>query len=360
MPEQSWDTEAQLLAAMATAAKKGKNNNWGESARIQEIRGGAIIPSRRVGEYEIQAITAGGLRNFRACESSDLDAQSDDELTAIGIPYLTAMALRDVLGQWITVTVKTTTVNVKQRPHRTVANPATSEAQTSTQSGDELTPDAVFRLLEDDATSGSDAQKAILQAEVIDFGGDERARLCTLLRRFVMRHRDSNELQDLVAVGAAIRKLVAYLPTEDLGTLNDILIPSSRMAIPLEIELEVAKTVLRKLTWRPPLIDNAEPRLGDALMDIATTYVNPRLLPREKCGATALNAVLSLLLLRSSHVPRVISRVADVSVNWFTQLACRRIERLQIELRRRVSLDAYPAVTRSLVEFTTRFRPEGE
>jgi len=189
---------------------------------------------------------------------------------------------------------------------------------------------------------------------VLDFEASDRSALCTFLRRFVLQNRNSNVTQDLVAVGAAIRKLVAYLPTEELGTLNEILTPSPRMAIPLEIELEVVKTVVRKLTWHPPLHHDSEPELADKLMDIVSTYLNPRLLPREKYGATTLNAVLSLLLLRSHHVPGMIAQVETVSANWFTQLACRRIDRLLNELRCQVPEEAYPVVTGALVEFTTR------
>lgn len=215
-------------------------------------------------------------------------------------------------------------------------------------------PAQILRLLGGSETSEADRRQAVLLAEVLDFEAIDRDMLCTCLRRFVLQHRNSNVAQDLVAVGAAIRKLVAYLSAEELGTLNEILTPSPRMAIPLEIELEVVKTVVRKLTWQPPLHDDSEPELADKLLDIASTYLNPRLLPREKYGATTLNAVLSLLLLRSRHVPEVIALVEAASVNWFTQLACRRVERLRNELRCRVPEEAYPMVTGSLVEFTTR------
>jgi hypothetical protein len=74
-------------------------------------------------------------------------------------------------------------------------------------------------------------------------------------------------------------------------------------------------------------------------MELARAYLNPRLLPREKYGAVALNTVLALLLLRSRHVPELLKLVAEVPHAWFRDLLVRRARKIQEEVARRIPAD---------------------
>lgn len=361
MSQTDWETIKQLLVARKKAlTKKRTVHVWGPSQDIEEINSGAIVPSGIYGEYQIQANTAGGLRNVRAVESTDSDLQSDIEDASAIVLADAAVLLSEIVNRWKSVPVN---VSVKMKSGKAdvvIADPPFSKLDDVGHVEDVTTPGDVLQQLRNPAISVGGARKAVLNAEVLSFTGDERTEICSLLRDFVLRYRDSNVPQDLVAVGAATRKLVAYLPSEDLGTLAELLKPGARVSIPIEVELEVAKTVVRKLSAHPPVSDDPEPELADRLFEVAETYLNPRLLPRERHGATALNAILSLLLLRSGHVSEVIELVRDTDATWFIQLTCRRVTRLVTDLRRRVPEPAFDTVSRSLMEFSKSFGDENE
>ena len=159
-----------------------------------------------------------------------------------------------------------------------------------------------------------------------------------LLRQFIDQNRESNDPADLVAVGSAIRTFVAIASPDDaFAYAASLLQAGGRSPLPIELELELAKMVVRKLTARTPETDDPFPGLADRLRELAETYLNPRLLGREKHGAVALNAVLGLLLARSRHAPKIIVAVRGLGVPWFEQLVARRAERLKSEIEARDS-----------------------
>jgi hypothetical protein len=208
--------------------------------------------------------------------------------------------------------------------------------------------ESALALLSGDQLGLQERRRVVLAAEVLPFRDDQASELCDHLMEFVLQFRDSNEAEDLVAVSSAIRKLVAYLPAERLGDLAELIDSSHRLPVPLEIELEVTKTIARKLSVEPPNIDDSEPILGDRLFDITSTYLNPRLLSREKYGATALNAALSLLLLRSRHAQDLIQLVQNARTSWFTELLQRRLARLLDDLQQGTEADRHSALVRFL------------
>ncbi len=169
----------------------------------------------------------------------------------------------------------------------------------------------------------------VIEAEVIPFGPEEREQLRAILRRFIEEFRNSNDPEDLVAVGSAIRKYVATMDPNNLATLGVLLAADQNGTVPLEVELEVAKTLVRKLVSDPPEEPNSQPELADRLMEMAGAYLNARLLSREKYGAAALNAVLAILLLRSRHVAALLRILHELPVPWFTQLVVRRAGRIR-------------------------------
>jgi hypothetical protein len=152
-----------------------------------------------------------------------------------------------------------------------------------------------------------------------------------LLRSFINQYRDSNERHDLVAVGSAIRKLVV-MPGADLSELAALLEAGHRGSIALDVELEIAKTIVRKLAAHPPGTPGTQPELEERLMDLARLYLHDRLLPRDKYAAAALNVVLAIVLLGGPQVPEVTERLLRVRLSWFCELVARRAARLRDEL----------------------------
>jgi hypothetical protein len=178
----------------------------------------------------------------------------------------------------------------------------------------------------------------ILESEVLPFRDQQAAALVPLLRRFIEEHRGSNVPADLVAVGSAIRNYVATASTGDaFSAAASLLKTEGRLPIPIELEVEVAKMVVRKLTANPPAERDLYPELSLRLEELVDAYARPRFLAREKHGAVALNAILGLVLTRSGRDSAVVDRMRILGVPWFQQLLGRRAIRLRSELAARDS-----------------------
>ena len=78
----------------------------------------------------------------------------------------------------------------------------------------EPSSEGILEVLRNTDTEREEYRKAIINAEVIDFGPSETQELTPLLRGFIEQHRDSNVSADLVAVGSAIRKFIAVASGE--------------------------------------------------------------------------------------------------------------------------------------------------
>ncbi len=187
----------------------------------------------------------------------------------------------------------------------------------------------VIEKLKSGKLSEEEKRKLIIEAEALEFDGEQAQELNSLLRSFIEQYRDSNKPDDLVAVASAIRKYVATMRMEDLASVAMLLDVGHNGAVPLEVELELAKMLVRKLIANPPERADAEPELADHLMDMARTYLSPRMLSRDKYGAVAVNAVFALLLLRSRHAEDLVGILAKLDIPWFTQLVARRALRVR-------------------------------
>ena len=74
-----------------------------------------------------------------------------------------------------------------------------------------------------------------------------------MLKRFIEEYRESDDPADLVAVGSAIRNYVATAPVGDaLEAAASLLKEQGELEIPIELEVEVTKMLVRKLTANPP------------------------------------------------------------------------------------------------------------
>ncbi len=178
-----------------------------------------------------------------------------------------------------------------------------------------------------------DRRKLILEAEALPFRGQQAAEIAPLLWHFIEDHRASNAPADLVAVASAIRNYVATAPADHaFRAVASLLNAEGRLPLPIDLELEIAKMVVRKLTANPPAGQDQYPELARSLAELANTYLNPRLLVREKHGAVALNAVLAIVLTDDPRADPIIERARQLDVAWFQQLLGRRAARLRTDL----------------------------
>ena len=208
---------------------------------------------------------------------------------------------------------------------------------------------AVIESLQRPDLGREERRKLILESEVLPFRGQQAAALIPFLRQFIDDYRESNVPADLVAVGSAIRNYVATAPTDDaFAAAASLLKADGRLPIPIALEVEMAKMVVRKLTANPPAERDQYPELASRLEELIDAYAKPRFLAREKHGAVALNAILGLVLTRSGADTEVVERMVTLGVPWFQQLLGRRPARLRSELVSRDPDARFADVARTL------------
>lgn len=106
-------------------------------------------------------------------------------------------------------------------------------------------------------------------------------------------------------------------PTE--GDLS-VLLASGDHDLPLELELEVAKMIYRNFEVYPPVEPDPHPELGSILWEIASAYVNPRVLIQGKHSAVASLAIEAIVAMRSSHALEAWRAAADCPRRWFGEI----------------------------------------
>ncbi len=205
------------------------------------------------------------------------------------------------------------------------------------QNEESFTHEHLIQKISSNTVSPEEKRLAVIESEVVAFPPGSAETLNRLLFQFIKQHRDSEDQLDIVAVGSAIRKYVATMDRADLSALAILLDAEHNATVPIEVELEVAKTLVRKLVELPPDEPNSEPRLADRLYEIAKLYLNPRLLSRDKFAAVALNAILSLCLLRSAYADEVRQALKVLPVSWFSELVLRRASQIQKTLHEKLS-----------------------
>lgn len=146
-------------------------------------------------------------------------------------------------------------------------------------------PAMLLSRLRDPAISDDERRTLIIEAEAIRFEPEQSRDLGLVLRTFIGKHRDSGDPQDIVAAASAIRKYVATMQPGDLSHVAELLDAGHKASVPLDLELEICKMILRKLAANPGERIDQFPELESRLAEIVRTYANDRLLPREKYGA---------------------------------------------------------------------------
>lgn len=192
---------------------------------------------------------------------------------------------------------------------------------------------SILAQLRSPGISDEEARSLIVQLESIAVDRVDLVPLRQFLQSYIEAHRDSNDVADLHAVGCAVRKLVLNTPASESDRLAFLLEAGHRAPVPLEVELEVAKSMVWQQAAEPRTEPNASPVMALRLRELVETYTNDRLLPRPKYAAIVLNAMMALLLMRG-HLDTVCSQLRKVRLTWFTEQVAHRARRLRDELLR--------------------------
>ena len=159
---------------------------------------------------------------------------------------------------------------------------ATSDAESQNWTSDEL-------LAALSGSSGKILPSMVCAIELTGFDHAQTKILLPLLWQYIVEHRDSNDRDELIAVGAAIRKYIAIMPMDQLGSLSVLLESGHRTPLPMELEIEIAKMVLRNCEVCPPAVANRFPQLSQRFWELVQAYINPRvLLPDKHAAVTSL------------------------------------------------------------------------
>ena len=136
----------------------------------------------------------------------------------------------------------------------------------------------------------------------------------------------------MIAVGAAIRKVLLNIADEQLGLAAELMKSSGSLEVPIEVELEVAKMVVHRFRYAPNTSTVSLSDLAELLLENAKVYSKAKLVNREYYGATALNSVLSIVLMGHKESPALIEHISSVSADWFLDLVKSRLRRMAKEI----------------------------
>lgn len=189
-------------------------------------------------------------------------------------------------------------------------------------------------------TSSEKRQQLVFVTELTTFSDEERDALLPVLWQYIQEYRDSNDSDELVAVGTAIRKYIALMPMDQMDKLVELLEPGHRAELPLELELEVAKMIYRNFEVHPPQQPNPHPELGTCLWAMAKDYINPRFLLRDKHATVATLAIEALVAMQSVHSREAWLSAINSPYEWFGELVDDNLK----ELRQKWALEANDAV----------------
>ena len=175
----------------------------------------------------------------------------------------------------------------------------------------------VLAQIADRNSSSRDRLTAVCSAEIMRFEGSEKDKLVDVLWEYIQENRNSNNPDELVAVGAAIRKYIANMPMNSMGKLSNLLEPNHRTPLPPSLELEVAKMIYRNFGVFPPSSPDPHPELSNRLWEMAKEYMIPRFILRDNYGTIATMAIAAIIAMRSKHAEEAWSEAMQVSHRWF-------------------------------------------
>ncbi len=182
----------------------------------------------------------------------------------------------------------------------------------------ELTAEEILGQL---TAAGANIPCSLLcQVELARFDPSQREAVLPLLWQYILDHRNSNDRDELVAVGAAIRKYIAIMPMNRMGELAVLLETGHRSPLPIDLEIDVAKMVYRNFEVHPPVVSDPHPELAKRLWEMVQAYINPRVLLRDKHSAATSLAIAAIVSMRSSVAQQAWQRAIACPYRWFGEL----------------------------------------
>lgn len=195
---------------------------------------------------------------------------------------------------------------------------SSSQSLVATTVSGEFRADQLLRLL---TNAGANPSSSLLcMVELARFEPSQHQVLLPLLWQYILDHRNSNDRSELLAVGAAIRKYIAIMPMDRMGELAVLLESGHRSPIPIEVEIEVAKMILRNFEVYPPVVADPHPELAERLWEMVQAYINPRVLLREKHAAATSLAIEAIVSMRSSLAEQAWQAAVACPYRWFAEL----------------------------------------
>jgi hypothetical protein len=185
-------------------------------------------------------------------------------------------------------------------------------------SSDPITSDRLLSQLKD--VRANPPCSLICEIELVHFDAAQRQVLLPLLWQYILDRRNSNFREELVAVGAAIRKYIAIMPMDQMGELATLLESGHRSPLPIELEIEVAKMVYRNFEVHPPVDPDPHPELAQRLWEMVQAYINPRVLLRDRHSAAASLAIEAIVAMRSRLADRAWQAAVACPYRWFGEL----------------------------------------
>jgi len=180
------------------------------------------------------------------------------------------------------------------------------------------TPDQLLQQL---ANAGANPSCSLIcEVELTRIDRSQHPILLPLLWQYILDHRSSNDRDELVAVGAAIRKYIAIMPIDRMGELAVLLESGNRSPLPIELEIEVAKMIYRNFEVCPPVDADPQPQLARRLLEIAQAYTNPRILLKEKHSAAASLSIEAIVSMRSPLAEQAWQAAIACPYQWFAEL----------------------------------------
>lgn len=193
-------------------------------------------------------------------------------------------------------------------------------------------PSETLTKLLESSTTHNELFDAILFAEITVFDKDQTERLLPRLFAFIAENRLSSDDDVQTVVGAAIRKLATNLPETQFEQYADLFLPTDTDTLPHEIELELAKAILWRLTNVPAIHAQRFSKLEGRLSELALDYLRPRLILQKNYASIALHATLGALLLNGEQANSVVKGVSNLGISWFLDLCRRRLSRLCVQV----------------------------
>jgi hypothetical protein len=213
-----------------------------------------------------------------------------------------------------------------------------------------LTDPAEYLIaFEKQSDSASHCHTLALYAETLDFSEDQRSQLIKLLTNYISKVRISRNREALVAVGSAIRTLIAYLPIQEFDSLAGILHCTAIGPVVPDVELEVVKGLCNRLTWDIGARSANCPFLQNKVFDLANFHSSMRTVQNDVSNAIAVDAIILLALFRDARLKSLLENLPFHSLSWFPRVVKLRAKHFFNRLENRGSNPSSPSGETSTV-----------